>query len=81
MKRNGFTEVSRNLASYKNNLLSHQNNYVKYLNIDDSGSKSFNILATNFSILHNFTINNEIMAIRVSAGDGVQINKVDKICL
>jgi len=32
--------------------LDHQNNYVKRLSID--GVKSFNILTTNLSVLHNY---------------------------
>jgi len=32
----------------------HQNNYVERLSIDDNGVKSFNVLATSLSVLHNY---------------------------
>jgi len=35
-------------------LLDFQNNYVERLSIDDNAAKSFNILATNLNILHNY---------------------------
>jgi len=47
-RKNGFVEISKNLAQYtdlKIILLNHQNNYVERLNINDKVAKSFNILA------------------------------------
>jgi len=34
--------------------LDHQNNYVARLNVDGKTAKSFNILITNLSVLHNY---------------------------
>jgi len=55
--KNGFVEVSKNLAGYKSLkiiLLDCQNDYVKRLNIFDDAVKYFVILATSLSILHNY---------------------------
>jgi len=35
-------------------LLNHQNNYVERLSVDDDAAKSFNILATSLSVVHNY---------------------------
>jgi len=35
-------------------LLDYQNNYVERLSIDDNAAKSFNILAINWNVLHNY---------------------------
>jgi len=36
-------------------LLNFQNNYVERLSINDNAAKSFNILAINLSVLHNYS--------------------------
>jgi len=49
-------------------LLNHQNNYVERLNINDKAVKSFNILATNLNVLHNYFDNpNKIIFESVSS--------------
>jgi len=35
-------------------MIIHQNNYVKRLNVDDKAAKSFNIVAINLNVLHNY---------------------------
>jgi len=50
-----FTEISKILARYKKYiLLDCQINYVRCSSIMSSAAKSFDILATNLSILHNY---------------------------
>jgi len=39
--------------SSENNFID-QNNYVEHLSVDDNAAKSFNILATSSSGLHNY---------------------------
>jgi len=52
--KNGFAEVSKNLANTDLKiLLYHQNNYVELLNVDaDKATKSFNILTINVWMCH-----------------------------
>jgi len=42
--------------------MDHRNNYVECLGVDDNAAKSFNILATNLSVLFNYfdSLNNII---------------------
>jgi len=57
----GFVKVFKNLIRYRSLyrmiqkiiLLNYQNNYLERLKIDKT-AKSFNILATSLSILHNY---------------------------
>jgi len=47
-RKNSFVEISKNLTRYKSE------NNVEYLNINNNAAKSFNILATDLNILHNY---------------------------
>jgi len=54
-RKNDFAELSKNLPGYRseNNFVKSSKIYIERLSIDDNTVKSFNILATNFSILHS----------------------------
>jgi len=50
--KNNFVEVFKNLATnLKIILLDHQNNYVRYLSVDDNAAKSFNIPSISLNVL------------------------------
>jgi hypothetical protein len=55
--RNNFTAASKNLARYRsenNFVLGHQNNYVERFKRDNAAANSFDISATELTILYNF---------------------------
>jgi len=61
-----FAEVSKILKIWLDTglkiiLLDYQNNYLKYLSVNDNAAKSFNILAISLSVLHNYFDLNEII--------------------
>jgi len=63
--KNGFADVSKNLATNLKIILSdHQNNYAEYF-VDDNTVKSCNILAVN--VLHYFDDLNKIIFSSVSS--------------
>jgi len=55
-RKNDFVERSEILlgTDLKIILLDHQNNFVEILKIMSNAAKSFNILATSLSFLHNY---------------------------
>jgi len=53
--KNGFAEVSKNLAKYSSRIiLFDQNSYVERLSINDNAVKNFNTLAISVNVLHNY---------------------------
>jgi len=52
--KNNFVEGSKILLDLKIILLGHENNFVGTLKIISNAAKNFDILATSFSILHNY---------------------------
>jgi len=38
----------------ENNFVGPQNNYVKYLNVDDNVAKDFNVLTIRWNVSHNY---------------------------
>jgi len=51
--KNGFAEVSKNLARYRSENNCVGNNYVERFNVTDNAVKSFNILVASLNILHS----------------------------
>jgi len=54
--KNDFAEIFKNLTRYKseNNFVNYQNYYVDCSNTISNVAKNFDILVTNFNILHNY---------------------------